>query len=87
MLYAAFGTGAPVGGIFACPGCLTGVTGFNPYVGTMGPIGPYPGFGPMGKIPGYNPYFGAPGGIAPFGPITGYNPYIAGYPGICTSCV
>lgn len=88
-----YGTLPPVGGAFACPGCLTAVPGYNPAFGKVGAIPPFPGYGPLTAIPGYNRAFGTFGAIPPFpgyGPLTGipgYNPYIGGYPGICTGCV
>lgn len=83
-------TTAPVGGIFACPGCVTGVPGFNPAFGTFGAIPPFPGMGPLTGIPGYNPAFGTFGAIPPFPGgtgVPGYNPFIGTYPGLCTGCV
>lgn len=74
MPYAGFGTLPPVGGPFACPGCLTGIPGFNPYFGTFGAIPP---FGPIAPIPPYNKGFGTWGAPGPIG----------AYPGICTGCV
>gem|GEM_PF-2458749 len=91
MSFGAFGAGAPVGGAFACPVCIPGVSGipafagYNPFFGLPGPVGP------MGPLPGYNPYFGP---VPPFnpafgtvGPIPGFNPNVGTYPGICTGCV
>ncbi|HLN60041.1 MAG TPA: hypothetical protein VK464_00720 [Symbiobacteriaceae bacterium] len=74
LLYAGYGTLPPVGGPFACPGCLTGFPPFNPYFGTFGRIPPFGGF------PGFP---GFPG----FGPMPGFNPFIGTYPGICTGCI
>ncbi|HYG57625.1 MAG TPA: hypothetical protein VD902_06120 [Symbiobacteriaceae bacterium] len=84
MLNKGFGKLPPVGGPFACPGCLTAVPGFNPAVGIPGPIlpfGPVPpfnkGVGTFGPIPPYNKNIGTWGPIGPMGT----------YPGICTGCV
>lgn len=72
MQFGLFGTAPPVGGPFACPGCVTAIPPFNPYFGTFGKV---PG------IPGFNATW------APMAPIPPFNPYFGGYPGICATCL
>ena len=84
------GKAAPVGGAFACPGCLTPVPGFNKAFGTFGAVPPFPGFCPTPGIPGYNKAFGTFGAVPPFPgfcPVPGYNPFFGTYPGICKGCI